>query len=250
MKHLIILPFLFLATVPVFSQSNIAMGQEFAELAAHHGLAGKGFAAFQGYTSGDVTGSPYFFSDWSDGELTTVHKEVYGEGLQFMYDKESQEVYVRKKDSALILNANKDEIQSFSLKDSNQQQRNFVNSKMFTVETPEIFYQVLVYDSARLSLFKYNKTTLVKANLADPAKVNEGDIKDAYVDKPAYFIVKDGALYPVKLRPKSIVSIFEDLNFKSKNYPGIDVYLKAHPQPIDEQYMIAMINYLNSSRPL
>ena len=54
----------------VFCQSNIAMGQEFAELAAHQGFAGKGFAAYQTYKSGDINGSPVFFyrlDGWRNG---------------------------------------------------------------------------------------------------------------------------------------------------------------------------------------
>jgi hypothetical protein len=250
MRNFVALLGFLLASSQVFCQSNIAMGQEFAELAAHHGLEGKGFAAYQAYKSGEVIGSPYYFNDWTDGELVTFRKEVFNLGLQFVYDKVIQELYVRKTDSSLELIANKDEIRSFSLKDSNGVQVNFVNSKLFGQDRPEIFYQVLIFDSLHLSLFKQIRTTYVKANMSDPLKVNEGEIKDAYVDRYFYFIVRDGLMYPVKLKSKNIISVFQDLNFKSTDYPKVEEYLAAHTQAIDENYLIQLIKKMNENQHL
>ena len=139
-KSAIILPALILSSAVVSAQvTNVAMGQEFAELAAHQGYASNGFSAYQNYTSGEIKGSQFFLPGWSKGEIVTIHKEVYNEDLQFIYDKVRQEIFIRKKDSALILLANKDEIQSFSLKDEQGKRYNFVNSKLFTDETPRYF---------------------------------------------------------------------------------------------------------------
>ncbi|HET7000201.1 MAG TPA: hypothetical protein VFI33_02785, partial [Puia sp.] len=163
-KSTIILPALILSSAAASAQvTNVAMGQEFADLAAHQGIASNGFSAYQNYTSGQVNGSQFFLPGWSKGEVVTVHKEVYNEDLQFIYDKVRQEIFIRKKDSSMTLLANKDEIASFSLKDDQGKQYNFVNSKLYTDETPEVFYQVLVYDSNKLTLLKYIKTIYVKA---------------------------------------------------------------------------------------
>src|SRR5450631_2778293 len=129
MNTRILLPALLLSASAVYSQSNIAMGQEFAELAAHKGLSGKGFAAFQSYKSSDVNGSPYFLPDWDAGEVVTIRKEVFNDEFQFVYDKVRQELFIRQKDSALVLLTNKDEVQSFSLKNGNNEPFHFVNSK-------------------------------------------------------------------------------------------------------------------------
>jgi hypothetical protein len=244
MKQLIILPVALLCCSSLFSQSNIGMGQDFAELAAHHGILGKGFASFQGYTSGEVLGSEFYFPDWANGELVTVRKEIYNDGLQFIYNKASQELYVRKKDSALVLMANKDEIQSFTLLDSNARKYNFVNSKLFTDEAPEVFYQVLVYDSSGISLFKYIKTSLVKSDMRDPVQVNLGNIHDAYVDRYVYYIIDESALRAVALKSRSILNAFS----ASKNTTQrarAESYIKAHPQSIDEDYLTGMIKEIN-----
>ena len=240
-KSAIILPALLIATATVSAQvTNVAMGQEFADLAAHQGYASNGFSAYQNYTSGQINGSQFFLPAWSKGEVVTIRKEVYNEDLQFLYDKVRQEIFIRKKDSALVLWANKDEIQSFSLKDEQGKQYNFVNSKLFTDETPRVFYQVLVYDSNKLSLLKYIKTTLVKADYHDMMKVKEGEVDDAFVDKDVYYIVKpDGILQPVELKNKSVKKVFSEMNLPYQKY------MNDHYQPVNEDYLIDMVKQLN-----
>jgi hypothetical protein len=240
-KSAIILPALILSSAALSAQvTNVAMGQEFAELAAHQGYASNGFSAYQNYTSGQINGNQFFLPDWSKGEVVTIHKEVYNEPLQFLYDKVRQEIFMRKKDSALILLANKDEVASFSLKDDQGKQYNFVNSKMFTDETPEVFYQVLVYDSAKISLLKYIKTILMKADYHDMMKVNDREVNDAFVDKYIYYIVKaDGILQPVELKNKSVKKVFGEMNMPYENY------MKIHYEPVNEEYLVNMVKELN-----
>jgi hypothetical protein len=240
-KPLIIFQALLLSSASLSAQvTNIAMGQEFAELAAHQGYASNGFSAYQNYTSGEVKGSQFFLPGWSKGEVVTIHSEVYNEPLEFLYDKVRQEVFIRKRDSALVLLANKDEIQSFSLKDNQGTQYNFVNSKLYTDETPEVFYQVLVYDSTKLSLLKYIKTTLVKADYHDMMKVKEGEVNDAFIDKYIYYIVKaDGVLQPIELKTKSLKKVFGEMNIPYQNY------MKIHYEPVNEEYLVNMVKELN-----
>ena len=139
----------------------------------------------------------------------------------------------------MVLLANKDEIQSFSLKDEQGTRYYFVNSKLFTVESPQVFYQVLVYDSAKLSLLKYIKTTLVKADYHDMMKVKEGEVNDAFVDKNTYYVVKDGILQPVELKNKSVKKVFSELNLPYQKY------MDDHYQPVNEEYLIDMVQQLN-----
>jgi hypothetical protein len=241
MKTALIFPALLLSSATLCAQAtNVAMGQEFADLAAHQGYASNGFSAYQNYSSGETKGSQFFLPNWSKGEIVTVHKEVYNADLQFIYDKVRQEIFVRKNDSSLVLLANKDEISSFSLKDDQGKQYNFVNSKLFTEETPEVFYQVLVYDSTKLTLLKYIKTTYVKADYHDMMKVKEGEVNDAYVDKNIYYIVKaDGNLQPLELKNKSVKKVFNELNLPYQKY------MSDHYQPVDEDYLIDMVTQLN-----
>jgi hypothetical protein len=240
-KSSIILSALFMSSAAVSAQvTNVAMGQEFAELAAHQGYASNGFSAYQNYSSGQINGNQFFLPGWTKGEVVTVHKEVYNEDLQFLYDKVRQEIFIRKKDSSMILLANKDEIASFSLKDDQGNRYNFVNSKLFTDETPEVFYQVLVYDSTKLSLLKYIKTTLVKADYTDMMKAKEGDVFDAFVDKFIYYIVQPGGvLQPIELKTKSVKKVFGEMNIPYQDY------MKIHYEPVSEEYLVNMVKQLN-----
>ena len=239
-----------LCSAQVFAQNGVlgvAMGQEFKDLTAQASIQnfpganyGKGTPAFQTYSSSEVYGSQYFFAGWVSGELVTKRKEVFNTGLQFLYDKVRQQLFARQKDSSLVLLTNRDEVQSFSLMDENNHQFNFVNSALFSDERPEVFYQVLVYDSAKLTLLKYIKTTFEKADHTDLMKQNAGDIYDAFVDKNLYYLVwKNGLLNPVQLKTKSVKKVFADLHMNA------DAYLKEHYQPVDENFLIEMTKQFN-----
>jgi hypothetical protein len=201
---------------------------------------GGGLSAFNTSPSGDVRGTQFFLPDWSKGEVITIRKEVYGDDLQFVYDKVRQELFVRKKDAEPILLANKDEIKSFSLSDENRAQYNFVNSKYFSDERPEVFYQVLVYDSSKLSLFKYTKTSFVRGNPNDMMKQKEGAIYDEFVDKIIYYLeMGKGELKTIQLKSKSIRKVLDELHINA------DAYLNSHPERPDEKYLTEMIRSLN-----
>ena len=99
---------------------------------------------------------------------------------------------------------------------------------------------MLVYDSTKLSLLKYIKTTFVKADYHDMMKVKEGEVNDAFVDKYIYYIVKaDGVLKPVELKNKSVKKVFREMNLPYQNY------MKNHYQPVNEEYLIDMVKQLN-----
>ena len=246
MKYNIILPVLLASANAVFSQNGttgVTMGLDFAQLAQDQSNTKNGISpsAFQTYSSREVNGSQFFIKGWQPGEVFTVHRETFSEGLLFCYDKVRQELFIRKKDSSLILLANKDEIESFSLKYEGRQY-DFVNSFLFTDDKPEVFYQVLVYDSSGLSLFKYIKTTFVKADMTDMMRQREGDIYDSFIDKYTYYIVKNhGIPETVQLKSKSLKKAFADLGL------GIDPekYMNASQETIDEDYLINLVKSFN-----
>jgi hypothetical protein len=197
---------------------------------------GGDLGAFSTSPSGDIKGSQFFLPDWSNGEVVTTRKDVYNENLQFIYDKVRQELFVRKKDSLPVLLTNKDEVQSFSLRDKNNRQYNFVNSKSFNDDRPEVFYQVLIYDSSKLSLFKYIKTSFVRGDPTDMMKQEEGAVYDEFVDKNTFYLIKGmGQMKAIQLKPKSIKKVLEDFHINYETDSG----------PIDEAYLIDMVKQLN-----
>lgn len=197
-------------------------------------------SAFQSYTSNQVNGSQFFIANWRPGKVVLMDKESFNEGLMFCYDKVRQELFIRPKDSAVILQGLKNQIYSFSLYGADGKQYHFVNSSLFTNENPEVFYQLLVYDSTRLSLLKYTMTNFVKADPTDMMKVKEGDIYDSFVDNYSYYIVKDHSVpETIQLKSKSLKKVFADLKINPQKY------MNDHPGSIDEDYLIDMVRQLN-----
>jgi hypothetical protein len=241
MKNKISLIILLFCTSHVFSQggtNSIAMGNEFAMLAAHGGT-GANFSTFQSYSSNQVNGSQFFLPDWSAGEIALNSKEVFMNGILLAYDKVRQELFIRQQGATDILLGTKEDINTFSLKDAGKEYH-FVNSSVYSKVKPEVFYQVLVSDPSKLTLLKYTKGTFVKADKNDMMKEKEGDIYDSFVDKVTYYISKEnGELEQLQLKTKALKKTFTDLNI------NIDNYINKHPESIDEDYLISLVMELN-----
>ena len=241
MKNKISLVILLFCTVNAFSQSgsnSIAMGNEFAMLAAHGGT-GSNFSTFQSYSNNQVNGSQFFLPDWSKGEIALNSKEVFQNGILLAYDKVRQELFIRQQDAQDILLGTKEDINTFSLKDAGKEYH-FVNSSVYSKVKPEVFYQVLVSDPSKLTLLKYTKGTFVKADKSDMMKQKEGDIYDSFVDKVTYYVSKEnGELQQIQLKSKALKKTFADINI------NIDSYVNEHPGSVDEDYLISLVTELN-----
>jgi hypothetical protein len=244
MKYSFFLSTLFFISNSIFCQeiaNSLSMSEELSAMSKQPQLAHTmTSSAFQSYASNQVNGSQFFIANWRPGEVVLMDKERFKDGLMFSYDKVRQELFIRLKDSAAILQGIKNQIYSFSLNAADGKQYHFVNSSLFTNEDPEVFYQMLVYDSSGLSLLKYTRTNFVKADMTDIMKVKEGDIYDSFVDNYTYYIVKDhGVPETVQLKSKSLKKVFADLKIDPQKY------MNDHPGTIDEDYLIDMIMQLN-----
>src|ERR1700712_5746235 len=94
---------------PVYNPSN--------QFDIYQKSGGGGIAAFKTNASDGVDGSQFFLAGWKDGEVALTDQEVFNTGFVFAYDKVRQELFIRQKDSALVLLGNKDQIRSFTLKE-------------------------------------------------------------------------------------------------------------------------------------
>jgi hypothetical protein len=241
MRNKLILVILSFCTLNAFSQAgsnSITMSNEFAMLAAHGG-SGANFSTFQTYSSNQVTGSQFFLPDWSRGEIALNNKEVFKNGILLAYDKVRQELFIKQQDAQDILLGTKEDINTFSLKDAGKEYR-FVNSSVYTKVKPDVFFQVLVLDSSKLTLLKYTKGIFLKADKTDMMKQKEGEVYDAFVDKITYYVSRqNGELQQIQLKTKSLKKTFTDLNI------NIDKYIGEHPGPLDEDYLVTMVTDLN-----
>jgi len=241
MKNKIILSILLFSCTYAFPQAasnSIGMSNEFAMLAAHGGSP-TSFSTFQTYTNNQVEGTQFFISDWRKGEIIMNNKDVFNSGILLAYDKVRQELFIKQENTTDILLGSKDDIHAFSMKDDGKEYH-FINSAAYTKSKPNVFYQVLAFDSSKFTLLKYTKGTFVKADKTDMMKQKEGDIYDSFVDKITYYISKgNGELQPIQLKTKSLKKTFTDLNI------NIDKYLSEHPESVDEDYLISLVTDLN-----
>jgi hypothetical protein len=237
MKYSLIFSLFFLQGMMGYSQrAGLTEAHEFDQF-QHAG--GGGVSAFKTGVRTDADGSQFFLPEWSKGDITLNSNIVFNSGMMFIYDKVRQEIFIRPEDSSSVLLGNKDDIKTFTLKDAGREYT-FVNSVFYSNTKPEVFYQVLVINPSKLTLLKYTKATFVRADNTDMMKQREGKVNDAFIDNVTYYISNGkGSLQPVQFKSKSVKKAFAELKI------DVDKYLSDHTEPINEDYLIAMVGALN-----
>src|ERR1700722_2618567 len=139
-----------------FSQlENSAMADEFKEV-SKFGIRQTGFEGIQTYNSGIVNGSQFFSPSWSAGTVTTTANETFGKGYSFLFDKVRQELFMKWKDSPVILLADKSQINSFTL--HTDKDHCFVASGIYDPSKKGDFFEVLAKSDTGWTLLKQIKT--------------------------------------------------------------------------------------------
>jgi hypothetical protein len=240
MKSAGILMVFVLHSINVFPQAGtnpLSTNQEFATMVARHSST----SSIQSFSSGQVDGSQFFLPEWQRGEVVMNDNEVFSADLLFIYDKVRQELFIRQKDSSFLIQGNKEDINRFNLR-ADGRQYNFVNSARFSETKPEVYYEVLVEDSAGLTFLKYTKASFVVADKTDMMKMREGAVSDAFVDKITYYVVKGRSEpKPVLLKTKSVKQVMNELSVNP------DAYIKAHPGAVNEDWLAGLVRHLNET---
>src|SRR5581483_3033389 len=178
-KTLCIVPLFATLSLNGFSQaSTIGMGREFSQLSGL-GTRQTGFEGIQTYSSHNAKGSQFFNDGWSMGSVTTANKETINSGYLFIYDKVRQELFLKPKDSDIVVLADKNQIYGFSI--FTDKMHNFRQASLYDPNEKGNFLEVLT-ESEKYTLLKLTKTTFEKANTNDMEKVRSGNLDDEFVD--------------------------------------------------------------------
>lgn len=228
----------FLSYFAGYSQAvNDEMAQDFKEI-SKFGSRGSGFEGFQTYHSSNVQGSQFFSPSWTTGTVTTNNNEKFGKNYLFLYDKVRQELFIKLKDSSVVLLADKSQISAFTL--NTDRVHTFVPAGTIDPSNKGNFFEVLVRDDSDYSLFKLIKTKFVKADERDMEKQSQGEVFDSFQDDVSYFLVKNGTIQTVALRKNNILKAFAPLKNKASEY-----FNQHSDRDIDEAMLIGVVQYLN-----
>jgi len=217
---------------------NDEMGQDFKDV-SKFGSRQSGFEGLQTYHSGNVEGSQFFSPDWTTGTVTMITNEQFGKNYLFLYDKVRQELFIKPKDSSVVLLADKDRIGAFTL--NTDKVHSFVPASAYDPSNTGNFFEVLVKSDKGYSLFKLIRTRFVKADQhRDMMSQATGEVNDAFQDQITYYIIKDGIVHAAALRKNSILKALPSVKGKASEY-----FDNHSDSPIDESLLIGAILYVN-----
>ncbi len=186
----------------------------------------------------DIQGSPFFSKDWVKGAVTTTDKNTYSENLVFMYDKTDNTLYVKNIDSDKILKADISKISSFSL--ITDKQHTFIKGDLVDRDYTGKFFEVLVLDEKKYSLFKLTRTEFQHTQSSAASQAMTQSITPGkYVDNVTYFLYANSVLQPVELKKKMFIKAISADGDKAQ------LYINTNKGNFDESYVVSMLNALN-----
>lgn len=217
------------------SQTSTGIMDDFKALTMHN--LNVNTSTITTFSNSKVKGSQYLFDAWTMGSVTTIDNNVYSKKYLFNLDKLTQNLYVKYTEQPdMIIILDKENIKNFSI--GNQ---NYINAAPIDPKNKNVFYQVLVRDSSKLSLFKYTKTKFVKSDPTNIMNVQTGNFSDEYVDNPTYYIFyPNGELKKINLSESNIRKVLKDKSEK------IDSFFNISPnREMDESLLISLVDYIN-----
>jgi hypothetical protein len=226
---------LFIYSGFVYCQTSIGVENDLKGLLATGGNAGN--TAISSFNGPEVKGKRYVFDTWTPGTVISVDGTVYSSKYNFNLDKINQDVYAvadGNYNNVFLLDKSK-------INRLNAGKVTFVNSASLIGSIPGHFYQLLVDDSTKYSLYKLTTTKFIKANPNDIMNARTGNVENEYVDEVKYFIsVSKGDLKKINLNENNIRKTLK------ANSDKIDNYFSANSlKSVDEAFLIDLIQYLN-----
>lgn len=193
--------------------------------------------AFQSYKAGGATGTQFYNTTWVAGSVTTTNNETINNYL-LLYDKVRQELFIRPKDTNLVIQADKSQVKSFNL--AMDKPHVFVKGSDCGLQGTDFLEVLVPATGSNYALYKLTKTTFEKADYNDVLKVRNGEVNDAFVDNVAYYIYHNGALTKMALKQKAVQKALPGQEAKT------NAFFTAHKsEDFNEQQLINLVTYLN-----
>jgi len=205
-----LLLFLSLLSLSPFAQETTAgLRSEFAQISKYTYGRQSGFEGLQSFSSREVKGSQFYFPAWTDGSLITASGEIMANNFLFLYDKVRQVLFMKPKDSTIVLRADKDKISGFNLVQNGM--HHFEVASGYNPGDKTNFYEVLVKNDSGYTLLKLVKTKFIKfdpSSSSNITKVREGEMYDEFQDDVTYYVsYKHSSPTPIKPTINSIKKV-------------------------------------------
>jgi hypothetical protein len=219
----------------VYCQTSVSIGNDLKGLMATGGSVGN--TVVSSFNSPGIKGKRYVFDTWTPGTIISADGNIYSSKYSFNLDKINQDLYAvadSNYNSVFILDRSR-------IKRFNAGNLSFINSINLHGNVPGYFYQILVDDSTKFSLYKLTTTKFVKANPNDIMNARTGNVENEYIDDVKYFIsVSNGDLKKINLNESNIRKTLKANGEKVDNYFSTNSF-----KSVDEAFLVDLIQSLN-----
>jgi hypothetical protein len=217
--------------------TSAGMGTEFKEISGF-GRTQSGFEGLQTYKSGSVIGSQFFNDSWTSGSVTGSNRETISINYLFLYDKVRQDLYIRPKDTNLIILADKNQVVSFVI--NTDKPHLFNNASIYDPNQKGNFFEMLV-ENDNYTFLKLTQATFKKADPNDMEKVKNGEFQDEFVDHVTYYLYHNNKAEKIKLNEPALRKAFKEQQAKVD-----DFFSTNSNSEVNEQLAINLVNTINS----
>lgn len=190
------------------------------------------------FSNTTVKGNQYLYETWTSGSVTADDHNIYSAGYSFNFDKINHNLYAKYDgESGISVLIEKVKIAGFTVGN-----KNFISPKYLTgAKATDKFYQVLVKDSAKVSLYKLTLTKLVKPDMNDVYAVKSGNFTSEFVDNNTFFVsIANGELKKINLTETGVYKALKGYDAK------IDEFVKKYSsRDVDEAFLSELVDYLN-----
>ena len=188
------------------------------------------------FNSSSIKGTRYLFDDWHTGSVTDENNNTVSTNYAFNFDKINHDLYAKYLTQVnMSVLIDKSKIKRFTIGDYS-----FINSTLINPDQKGWFYQVLVEDGSKLSLYKLVKTSFVRANPADMSNVKNGNFSSEYVDNISYYIADGKEFNKVNLTANNIRKVLKAHSEKVNKY-----YSDNRAKDVNEDFLTDLIRFLN-----
>lgn len=183
-------------------------------------------------------GSQYLFETWVPGSVIDYNGVEFSEGYLFNYNKITQNIYIRLKDSAAAFLVHKNLLRSVMFLDGSNK---IIFEKVASLDSNN-FYHVLS-KGPKYSLYKFTRTNFIASNFFTNGVSSSGNMYDEFKDESTYYLVTtDGKTSIVPLKRKSVKSLFAAEKEKVNSFFRENDTVE---NSFGEKFLGDLVNYLN-----